>query len=103
MENSGRRDNDSDERKSRKVSSEEITLDVSMNSLGSRVERVRRDVQEEPPAKRTRIAQDDASQLLTTKTGGAYIPPARLRLMQAAITDKNRYCTICVITSENTL
>lgn len=27
--------------------------------------------------------------LLTSKTGGAYIPPAKLRLMQAEITDKN--------------
>lgn len=27
--------------------------------------------------------------LLTSKTGGAYIPPARLRLMQAEITDKS--------------
>ncbi|GAU98157.1 hypothetical protein RvY_09337 [Ramazzottius varieornatus] len=62
--------------------------DVSTNSLGSRVERVRRDV-EEPPAKRTKTTAQDASQLLTTKTGGAYIPPARLRLMQAAITDKS--------------
>lgn len=27
--------------------------------------------------------------LLTSKTGGAYIPPAKLRMMQAEITDKN--------------
>lgn len=27
---------------------------------------------------------------LTTRTGGAYIPPARLRAMQASITDKSR-------------
>lgn len=65
--------------------------DVSTNSLGSRVERVRRNIEEEPPAKRTKMTAQDASQLLTTKTGGAYIPPARLRLMQAAITDKSRY------------
>lgn len=28
---------------------------------------------------------------LTTRTGGAYIPPARLRAMQASITDKSRW------------
>ena len=27
---------------------------------------------------------------ITTKTGGAYIPPAKLRMMQAQITDKSR-------------
>ncbi|OQV17807.1 Pre-mRNA-splicing factor CWC22-like protein [Hypsibius exemplaris] len=42
---------------------------------------------EEPAAKRMRPAEEN--QLLTTKTGGAYIPPARLRMMQAAITDKS--------------
>ena len=30
---------------------------------------------------------------LTGRTGGAYIPPARLRAMQAKITDKSRYDT----------
>ena len=28
-------------------------------------------------------------ELLTTRTGGAYIPPAKLRLMQESITDKS--------------
>ncbi len=30
-----------------------------------------------------------AEETLTTRTGGAYIPPAKLRMMQAAITDKS--------------
>lgn len=34
-------------------------------------------------------AQKKALDLLTTRTGGAYIPPAKLRLMQAQITDKS--------------
>lgn len=32
---------------------------------------------------------DENEQNLRTKTGGAYIPPAKLRLMQQKITDKN--------------
>ena len=32
---------------------------------------------------------DKNKEILTTKTGGAYIPPAKLRLMQAQITDKS--------------
>lgn len=31
----------------------------------------------------------DSGQDIRTKTGGAYIPPAKLRLMQQSITDKN--------------
>lgn len=31
-----------------------------------------------------------AIDMLTTRTGGAYIPPARLRAMQALVTDKSR-------------
>jgi pre-mRNA-splicing factor CWC22 len=31
----------------------------------------------------------DSSQDIRTKTGGAYIPPAKLRLMQQKISDKN--------------
>ena len=34
-------------------------------------------------------AQKKAVDLLTTRTGGAYIPPAKLRMMQAQITDKS--------------
>lgn len=43
----------------------------------------------EPPAKKK--PADDSLLSLTTRTGGAYIPPARLRAMQAKITDKTRY------------
>lgn len=28
---------------------------------------------------------------ILTRTGGAYIPPAKLRMMQEQITDKNRW------------
>jgi len=42
-------------------------------------------VKEKPPPAATKKKDD----LLTTKTGGAYIPPAKLRLMQQNITDKN--------------
>jgi pre-mRNA-splicing factor CWC22 len=34
-------------------------------------------------------AQKKVVDLLTTRTGGAYIPPAKLRMMQAQITDKS--------------
>lgn len=36
---------------------------------------------------RRRKLEDD----ITTKTGGAYIPPAKLRMMRDNITDKTRY------------
>jgi len=42
-----------------------------------------------PAPKRVRAA--DGVEALTLRTGGAYIPPARLRAMQAKITDKSRY------------
>ena len=38
--------------------------------------------------------------LLTSKTGGAYIPPAKLRMMQANITDKSRY-VFCILIVKN--
>lgn len=44
---------------------------------------------EEPPAKKTKV--DGTTKLLTSRTGGAYIPPAKLRMMQESISDKNRY------------
>lgn len=34
--------------------------------------------------------QKKTVELLTSKTGGAYIPPAKLRMMQESITDKSR-------------
>lgn len=37
------------------------------------------------------LNQKKTVELLTSKTGGAYIPPAKLRMMQESITDKSRY------------
>ncbi|KAI8496518.1 pre-mRNA-splicing factor cwc22 [Branchiostoma belcheri] len=48
---------------------------------------------EEPPAKRVRKADTT----LATRTGGAYIPPAKLRMMQEAITDKSRHVAFCFV------
>ena len=41
--------------------------------------------QRTPPPKRKKEEPDP----ILTRTGGAYIPPARLRMMQAAISDKS--------------
>nr|KAG5713469.1 hypothetical protein BaRGS_025017 [Batillaria attramentaria] len=40
----------------------------------------------QPEEKKTK---DAGAELLTSRTGGAYIPPAKLRMMQAQITDKS--------------
>ena len=40
----------------------------------------------EPAAKKRK--ENDTN--ITTRSGGAYIPPAKLRLMQQQITDKSR-------------
>lgn len=40
----------------------------------------------EPPVKKKKEELDP----ILTRTGGAYIPPAKLRLMQQQITDKSR-------------
>ena len=42
-------------------------------------------------SKQQKAAEDKkkADDAITNKTGGAYIPPARLRAMQESITDKN--------------
>lgn len=42
------------------------------------------DVKSEPPVRRAK-----ENDMVNTRTGGAYIPPARLRMMQAQITDKS--------------
>jgi pre-mRNA-splicing factor CWC22 len=39
------------------------------------------------------LHQKKTVELLTSKTGGAYIPPAKLRMMQESITDKSRCLT----------
>lgn len=41
---------------------------------------------EEPPVKKKKEELDP----ILTRTGGAYIPPAKLRMMQQQITDKSR-------------
>lgn len=41
---------------------------------------------EEPPVKKKKEEIDP----ILTRTGGAYIPPAKLRMMQQQITDKSR-------------
>nr|KAF6494439.1 CWC22 spliceosome associated protein-like protein [Rousettus aegyptiacus] len=46
--------------------------------------------QDEPTAKKKKDELDP----LLTRTGGAYIPPAKLRMMQEQITDKNRHVDI---------
>lgn len=46
--------------------------------------------QDEPTAKKKKEELDP----LLTRTGGAYIPPAKLRMMQEQITDKNRHVNI---------
>ena len=42
------------------------------------------------PAPKKPKADPTGVEALTMRTGGAYIPPARLRAMQASITDKSR-------------
>ena len=46
---------------------------------------------DEPAVKKRKENETGAS--ITTKSGGAYIPPAKLRMMQQQITDKNR-CSV---------
>lgn len=43
-------------------------------------------VDREPPVKKKKEELDP----ILTRTGGAYIPPAKLRMMQEQITDKSR-------------
>ena len=43
---------------------------------------------QEKAAKEKKQQEQQMKELLTTRTGGAYIPPAKLRLMQEQITDK---------------
>ena len=43
----------------------------------------------ELPAKKAK-ADPTGVEALTMRTGGAYIPPAKLRAMQESITDKSR-------------
>jgi pre-mRNA-splicing factor CWC22 len=43
----------------------------------------------DPKAAAEEASKKAMKDILTSKTGGAYIPPARLRMMQEQITDKN--------------
>ncbi|KAG0297200.1 pre-mRNA-splicing factor cwc22, partial [Dissophora globulifera] len=85
----GRRDNGRDRSKERSGRSAPQPL-FDFNPR-RRAERERQMLEREPVA--TRPAQDPATELktmmTTTRTGGAYIPPGRLRLMQQQITDKS--------------
>jgi len=65
-----------DVRSRRDVVSADISADTEKNNPSTE--------QSEVPT-----AQKKAVDLLTTRTGGAYIPPAKLRMMQAQITDKS--------------
>lgn len=54
---------------------------------GDEIENKTPQKEEPPPPARKKPKVDD---MLTTRTGGAYIPPAKLRMMQEQITDKSR-------------
>ncbi|XP_074159073.1 pre-mRNA-splicing factor CWC22 homolog [Sminthopsis crassicaudata] len=71
------RDRDSDRRRYRKSPSPSRKSTERATTQSSS--------QDEPPTKKKK---DDVDPLLT-RTGGAYIPPAKLRMMQEQITDKN--------------
>jgi len=51
--------------------------------------RRRKKREREDKEKEEEKAKKQQQEMLTTRTGGAYIPPAKLRMMQAAITDKS--------------
>ncbi|XP_053125183.1 pre-mRNA-splicing factor CWC22 homolog isoform X2 [Hemicordylus capensis] len=73
------RERESDRRKHRKSSSPDRKNAAERSPLQSSLSH------EEPPPKKKK---EDLDPILT-RTGGAYIPPAKLRMMQAQITDKN--------------
>lgn len=73
-----KKDRDRDSRRKRRHSRSPDASDKRRNEA-SRI-----DEKKPPPEKK---AKD--TDMLNTRTGGAYIPPARLRMMQAQITDKS--------------
>lgn len=75
------RERESDWKKHRKSRSPDRKNDTEKSGAQSSLSR------EEPPPKKKKEEVDP----ILTRTGGAYIPPAKLRMMQAQITDKNRY------------
>uniref|UniRef100_H3CHL1 Pre-mRNA-splicing factor CWC22 homolog n=1 Tax=Tetraodon nigroviridis TaxID=99883 RepID=H3CHL1_TETNG len=56
----------------------------------SRFVTINREAADKPPVKKKK---EDVDPVLT-RTGGAYIPPAKLRLMQQQITDKSSQCSL---------
>lgn len=54
----------------------------------SKLEILAAETPEQKLEKAKKLQKQQLDELLTTKTGGAYIPPAKLRMMQEAITDK---------------
>ncbi|XP_008569216.1 PREDICTED: pre-mRNA-splicing factor CWC22 homolog [Galeopterus variegatus] len=72
-----RRERDVDRKRSRKSPSPGRSPEPSVTQSSS--------AQDEPTAKKKKDELDP----LLTRTGGAYIPPAKLRMMQEQITDKN--------------
>lgn len=70
--------------RSRQLEEGEVVDDEDASIQESR----RKTSQNEPPPKKTKVEKEAS---IATKTGGAYIPPAKLRLMQQQITDKSRY------------
>ncbi|XP_052757815.1 pre-mRNA-splicing factor CWC22 homolog [Galleria mellonella] len=70
-----------DNRKRRRSKSRSQERPVKQEKQGNDVPN---EPQKEPPARKAK-----ETDMLNTRTGGAYIPPARLRMMQAQITDKS--------------
>ncbi|XP_058045443.1 pre-mRNA-splicing factor CWC22 homolog isoform X1 [Ahaetulla prasina] len=73
------RDRESDWKKHRKSRSPDRRNDAEKSGVQGAL------LREEPPQKKKKEEVDP----ILTRTGGAYIPPAKLRMMQAQITDKN--------------
>ena len=62
-----------------------LFVSESLKRKGGEVDGEKEKPESAPPQKKTKDMDD-----IMTRTGGAYIPPARLRMMQAQITDKSR-------------
>ncbi|ORY02585.1 MIF4G-domain-containing protein [Basidiobolus meristosporus CBS 931.73] len=66
-------------------------FDVNPTRRRERERQLAQQYNDEPLVEKNRIdvAAERKEMLLTTRTGGAYIPPARLRMMQESISDKS--------------
>jgi len=83
------RSRDRNRRRSRDKSTDRSKRDRSRSKedkTGADNETKKEPGEEAPAPVRAKKKNDD---ILTTRTGGAYIPPARLRMMQESITDKS--------------